>query len=275
MGKCMYCGEKAGIFSKAHIECKEKHLQGKQKIKDSIINSLTGGSNISELYNSLQKISNDTWIDSDELASLIKRGWDDTVEKALEDNVMSISEEDILGRLIEELHFNRELLNDDEHFRMIFKGKVLRDINNGIIPDYLNFEGTPFNLMKSETLLWVFQGVPYYEMKTKRHYEGGSAGVSFRVAKGVYLRSSTFKGHPVETTEMTLVDNGILGITDKNIYFSGQSKGFRIKYEKIISFTPYEDGIGIQRDAQTAKPQIFKTNDGWFTNNLIQSASNI
>jgi hypothetical protein len=39
----------------------------------------------------------------------------------------------------------------------------------------------------------------------------------------------------------------------------------------IVTFDPYEDGIGIQRDAMTAKPQLFILNDkdGWFLYNLI------
>jgi len=32
---------------------------------------------------------------------------------------------------------------------------------------------------------------------------------------------------------------------------------------------PYSDGIGIHRDAASAKPQIFVTGDGWFTYNLV------
>ena len=71
------------------------------------------------------------------------------------------------------------------------------------------------------------------------------------------------------------VDNGMVAVTDKHIYFAGSKKSFRIKYEKIVSFTPYSDGIGIQRDAQTAKPQIFVTGEGWFTNNLIQNLAKL
>lgn len=32
---------------------------------------------------------------------------------------------------------------------------------------------------------------------------------------------------------------------------------------------PYSDAIGIQRDAMTAQPQIFKLEDGWFAYNLL------
>ncbi len=36
-------------------------------------------------------------------------------------------------------------------------------------------------------------------------------------------------------------------------------------YDRIVSFEPYEDGLGIMRDAQTAKPQSFRTGAGFAT----------
>ena len=40
------------------------------------------------------------------------------------------------------------------------------------------------------------------------------------------------------------------------------------RYDQIVSSEPYEDGFGIMRDTQTAKPQTFITGDGWFVYNL-------
>ena len=40
------------------------------------------------------------------------------------------------------------------------------------------------------------------------------------------------------------------------------------KHGAIVAFEPYEDGSGIMRDAQTTKPQAFRTADGWFAYNL-------
>ena len=41
-----------------------------------------------------------------------------------------------------------------------------------------------------------------------------------------------------------------------------------MRYDKIVAFDPYQDGFGIMRDAQTARPQTFRTADGWFAYNL-------
>ena len=39
---------------------------------------------------------------------------------------------------------------------------------------------------------------------------------------------------------------------------------------RIVSFDPHDDGLGIMRDAQTARPQAFRTGDAWFAYNLAQ-----
>jgi len=48
-----------------------------------------------------------------------------------------------------------------------------------------------------------------------------------------------------------------------------------VRLDKIVSFMPFSDGVGIQRDAATAKPQFFITGDGWFTYNLLMNVGNV
>ena len=67
----------------------------------------------------------------------------------------------------------------------------------------------------------------------------------------------------------------MLGLTTKHLYFAGARKKFRVRYAKIVSFEPYSDGLGIMRDAQTAKPQTFRTGDGWFAYNLAANLAQL
>ena len=85
---------------------------------------------------------------------------------------------------------------------------------------------------------------------------------------GLYYSPRQFQSRAVEWEETVKADTGLLGLTTKHIYFSGSRKKFRVKYDKIVSFDPYADGLGIMRDAQTAKPQTFITGEGWFVYNL-------
>ena len=61
----------------------------------------------------------------------------------------------------------------------------------------------------------------------------------------------------------------MLGLTTKHIYFADRRKRLRVRYDKIVAFEPFSDGFGIMRDAQTAKPQTFRTGDGWFAYHLV------
>jgi len=117
--------------------------------------------------------------------------------------------------------------------------------------------------------------VEYLEDKTRTQYVGGYQGVSIRVMKGVYYRVGGFRGNPVQRTERVHVDTGSMGVTNKHIYFSGPRKSFRVRHDKIVTFMPFSDGVGVVRDAATAKPQIFVTGDGWFTYNLLTNVSQL
>lgn len=56
---------------------------------------------------------------------------------------------------------------------------------------------------------------------------------------------------------------------------NGGGKSFRIRHDKIVAIEPHADGVGIHRDAQTAKPQLFVTGDGWFTYNLLANVAQL
>ena len=151
---------------------------------------------------------------------------------------------------------------------------MIRDVTQGIVPQRQNVNGRiPFNLMKSETLVWVIQDVDYPETVVRRECQGTSHGLSIRVARGVYYRPSTFRSRPIEWEETVHADTGIPGITTKHVYFAGSRKKFRVRYDRIVSFELHDDGFGVMREAQTAKPQTFRTGDGWFPYNLAVNLS--
>ena len=92
-----------------------------------------------------------------------------------------------------------EQLNRNGAQTALVQAAVIRDITEGIIPQRQNIAGRiPFNLMKSETLIWVMQDVDYLEVVTCRERRGSSHGLSIRVARGVYYRPGTFRSRNVE-----------------------------------------------------------------------------
>ena len=220
--------------------------------------------------NELAAILEGSDLSSVEQQILLAQAWEAAVEGSLEDGVLSLDEENALVRYLRHFDLSQSLVDANGAYRNMIKSAVIREAAEGLIPDRLNLETRPpFNLMKSEQLVWVIDGVGYYEVKTRRERRGTSHGVSIRVAKGLYYSPRTFRSRAVEWEETVQEDTGLLGVTSKHIYFHGPRKRFRIRYDRIVSFDPYEDGIGVMRDAQTAKPQTFRTGDGWFIYNLV------
>ena len=70
--------------------------------------------------------------------------------------------------------------------------------------------------------------------------------------------------------------SSIRGVRDRVERIASLSRRkFRVRYDRIVSFDPYDDGFGIMRDAQTAKPQTFRTGDSRFTHNLAANLDQV
>ena len=202
--------------------------------------------------------------------------WGRAVDEALEDGLLSQDEEASLGRFMQHFDLSQSQLDGNGRFTKLVQAGVLRDVMDGHLPDRMDFGGRmPFNLMKSEDMIWVFQDAKYYKTKTEREFRGSSMGVSVRVASGVYLRPSQFRGRSHSREVTILADTGMLGVTTKHLYFHGERERFRVRHDKIVSFEPYTDGLGIMRDNLRAKPETFGVDDGWFIYNLVTNVNNL
>jgi hypothetical protein len=283
MGNCIYCGRPAGLLRSKHSECdaKEKARLAvvkafKDKLQESIVAAVLQPSEAGKIKDLIDEAAQSGMLTQDDVRDAIISGWCDSVDKCLEYGVIDGDEEAKLLAMKNGFKFTEEDLDKTGAHTRLVKSAVIRDVLSGIVPQRFSLaEPWPINLQKGEKIVWAFGGCEYWEDKTKRSYQGGSSGVSVKVMKGVYYRVGAFKGSPVFSTERVLVDRGAVYVTNKHIYFSGPAKSLRVPYPKIVAFLPYDDGVGLIRDAQTAKPQIFKTGDGWFTYNLVTNLAQL
>jgi hypothetical protein len=278
MANCRYCLQPAGLLKKFHKECLEKYEGTKSKIELLIKDFIKGDSNnlLGKFKEDLTVLATNNFINNTELNNLIVGGWEKSVEGAFEDGILSNEEENHLIEVATYFGMQDENLNKNDYYQKLIKGALLRELMEGKIPERIKIDGDlPFNFQKNEKVVWLFQNVELLENRTRRQYVGAYQGVSVRITKGIYYRTGGFKGNPVNTVETIHTDTGLLATTDKHIYFQGAIKGFKIPYNKIVSYTPYSNGIGVQKDGVSAKPQSFITNDGWFIYNLITNLSSL
>lgn len=271
-GTCEYCG-KATSFgdSGKHPQCEQEHSRGKEKIISLVSNfSLKDTDDPDALKINIEEIAKKSYIDSGAMRTLIIEGWGNLVDKSLNDEVLSDAEEASLMELMGYFSFTQDDLDKDGLYTKVAQSAILREIYEGNLPERIRLsQPLPFNLQKTEKLVYCFTGVAYYETVTRTKYAGTSHGMSIRIAKGLYYRPGMFKAEGYQTSEERYMDTGLLGITNKHIYFVGDTKKFRIAYSKIVAFDALSDGIGVQKDGATAKPQAFLTGDGWFVYNLV------
>lgn len=283
MGKCTYCGESAGFLRSVHKECvqRKKEAERKREAAEQQIRAMgkdaaRSGTGLDDLPDRMRAAAARAGFsfDSTELYTYLSDGWGQALEEGLADSHLSAAEIANLNGYRTRLGIPEEWLNrsgDYDKFRLAVSLGYMKD---GVIPRFdMPRSQLPFNLMKSEEMIALFDDVRYYKEVTRREYRGQSMGVSIRVAKGVYLRPGSFRGRPVETTSMEHQDDGTLGLTTKHLYYLGEGTGrsFRIRLEKIVTFDPYNDGLRIMRDTASAKPEAFIMGytDAWFLINAI------
>lgn len=269
MAKCKYCGKDAGFFSSVHKECEVFAKQTKDYFSQVALHVFHHGGDEMAMRQALADAAEKACLSPEERHQAAIDAITLGVNEALEDGIVTANEEKNILMLTRLLSLSERQLQASEAWDRLVKSRVLADILEGKVPSRFTFSGLKALLQKGESVIWAFNNVLFHEARTRRHYVGGSTGVSVRVASGVYLRTSAFKGHPVDKTELVHVDTGDFIITNKHIFMEGAFGTVKMPIRKLASMTPYSDGVGLQLDTASAKLRIFQNLDGWFAYNVI------
>ena len=141
--------------------------------------------------------------------NLLIRAWEAAVEGTLEDGLLSLGEENALAKYAAHFGLEQHDLDGNGVQTSLVQAAVVRDVTRGVVPQRQRVNGAvPFNLMKSEQLVWVIQGVDYLETVVRRERRGTSHGVSIRVARGLYYQPISYPAcGPGNTEEGTRLDD--------------------------------------------------------------------
>lgn len=183
--------------------------------------------------------------------------------------------EKYIDALTARMNISKETLASKNQYVEFTKSLIIQDILHGVTPHRVTLAQNPINFKKGEILIWPFIGVTLYEEVVKRQTIGSSKGINIRIAKGIYYRIGAFKGESLTTSSLQPKYSGSLLITNKNIYFYSDQKTIRFPYEKILSFVPFEDAIGIQPDRVNSKTLYINGLDGRFAFNIVSNIQNI
>ena len=202
---------------------------------------------------------------------------EDAIEFFASDDSIDNEEEELIEKYMEKYNINQYDYVNVNKYETLVKLLVIKDLLNGVVSQRFLIDNNStigINLQKGESIIWAFQNVDFSEYTTNSHYQGISQGFSIKVAQGVYYKTGGFKGERVSQSSMKYKATGVVYVTNKHIYFYSMEKSFKIPYTKIVAYTPYQDGLGVQKEGVSAKPMIFTNIDGWYIYNLVQNIRN-
>jgi hypothetical protein len=134
--------------------------------------------------------------------------------------------------------------------------RTISDARHGILPIIAD---PLIILQKDERPHWRTDAKLLEERVVARRYEGGSQGVSIRLAKGVSWRVGAQRGHIVSETAVIPISVGNFVVTDKRLVFSGDGKSFSVAYPKLLDAHMYADGIRVT--PSSGKPYLLQFPD--------------
>ncbi|MEW6276193.1 MAG: hypothetical protein AB1556_13925 [Bacillota bacterium] len=175
--------------------------------------------------------------------------YEEKLRQVGEDGYLEPQEEAELNALKEELGLSDEEIAPT--CGQLIRLKRLTAIKNGKLPVL-----AADILLKKGELCHFEVSCDLVEEKSRTRYVGGSQGVSFRIAKGVYYRVGGFKGERVVDTYKQVTDSGTLYITNKRVVFAGTKKNVTYPLNKIVNFVKYRDAVQFQKENE-ARPKYF------------------
>jgi hypothetical protein len=138
--------------------------------------------------------------------------------------------------------------------RKAYIENIISGLKNGQAPLW---DRSSFLLQRGENICWVEPATLEEVKVVGRHYEGGSAGMSFRVARGVRFNVGRQRGQLVSETATVTTSTGELIITNKRLGFLGDRKSLAIKFEKLLEIHPAINGIKFSEGGK-AGPKLIR-----------------
>lgn len=103
-------------------------------------------------------------------------------------------------------------------------------------------------LSKNESDLFTWASIDLLEPQKVRKTSGMYGGPTVRIAKGLSLKIGGFRANSESSDELETLDTGQLSLTNQRLIFTGKQQTRVIPLSRIITITPYEDGVSVSLD---------------------------
>ena len=236
-----------------HREAKKFELD-KEQFFAELLRAVSDGKLTDQEIRLIDSKAEELGLTEEDLWPIQTKAYDLALAAAKADGKITAEEERELQRIQDALGIPDEVL-DIQKFELV-KYRLICDIKDGKLP---RKEVSGLALQKSEIAHWEEPARLLEEKVTGKHYEGGSQGMSFRIAKGVSYRVGSSKGRLITDTAIVVVSEGSLVLTSQRVIFRGDNKSFAIKLDKLLNTKVFTNGFEFTDG--TAKPKLVTLND--------------
>lgn len=214
---------------------------------------------LAAVEDAMRQAAEEAGLSNSERREAVVAGLEAEMERLVAGKLVTADQERTLETVF--LHFGlddqeKEKLNRNGVHERFVQALVLYDLSEGVAEQRQHVDPVgddlPFRLKRSETLLWLFQGVEYRTTETE--------------LLGYSVDGTGYVGEE----EMSVGDTGLLGVTTGHVYFAGSDLHFRIPHDRIVTLGPRADGIGLTQDRSEARPEYFLLDDADFAYELLR-----
>lgn len=173
-------------------------------------------------------------------------------ENVLADDHLTIDEEMAFQDVCEALGVTSDDLQTS--YRDLLVRMVVAKANDG----RLDVVDPPQLMPKKNEVVHLEISAALMKEVVLREWRAGSAGYSFRIAKGVRYRVGNTRGRSVVVgTELQVEDTGTLAVTSQRAAYMGSRKTMEFPYAKMLGLDVFEDGIRFHSSNRQRTP-LFK-----------------
>lgn len=220
----------------------------KKKVTETLIRTKKYKAEEADQFEQLSKQINLSTGEADQVVNEVRKAIvENLVSKMISDSRVSPEETEAFEKLCKDL----DVSIDSESKKGLYRYQGLWNIDNGTLPVC----EVDIILQKNEICHYEADAKLYEDRKVTTGVKYGGTTHSIRIAKGWYYRTGNINTARKSEDVMTLIESGVLYITNKRILFNGEKGNKTIRYNQIVDLTPYSDGVKIVKE--TGKPHTF------------------
>jgi len=231
-----------------------KKSKDKKDFFSSLIKAAEDGRLSDDEINEIQARFKELELTVDDLEGIRVQAYNAALHAVKSDAIITAEEEKELEKLQKFLKIPESEIAISK--KELSRLRLLTEIQKGN-PPYTSVPNVI--LQKSEAAYWSEPASILEQRVVRRRYEGGSHGVSIRIAKGLSYRVGAHRGQVVTDKEVQAVSSGELIITTKRVIFRGNTKSFNLRLNKLLELKFYSDGVRLTDDK--GKPRIVRFSD--------------